>query len=271
MMQKQPSVQIKGLVRFSYLSRNGFAASRHGPDHMRAMLYDPARLDHRFRLFETLCLPTLARQEDPDFALAVLIGDSLPDAARARLEALLSDLPQAHIVALPPLIHIQAVKRAYEALPAQEGATHVAGFRIDDDDAMHRGTVGRIRLLANHLLQIRRPETPFAISFNRGFYLDNAAPRRLVECYEKTPIGIGLTLVAPQGDQATVFRRNHRQLTQYYDCYSEVDEPMFIRSVHAGNDSGATPSGRVGPMSDLMIRRKLRRGFGLSPEELEGL
>ena len=68
-----------------------------------------------------------------------------------------------------------------------------------------------------------------------------------------------------------MFRRNHRQFTQYYDCYTEVAEPMFIRSVHQDNDSGAEPSGREGSLRPRGILRVLRKGFGLTPEMLEGL
>ena len=85
-MDTPNKLQIKGLIRFSYLSENGFAKSEQGMTEMREMLYDPARLDRRFALFERLALHSLALQDDQDFKVAVLIGDSFPDAARARLE-----------------------------------------------------------------------------------------------------------------------------------------------------------------------------------------
>ncbi len=112
---------------------------------------------------------------------------------------------------------------------------------------------------------------PFVIAFNRGFYLDLDAEEPLTEWYEETPLGVGLAMVAAKGDHATIFRRNHRQLTQYYDCYSEVEEPMYIRTVHRDNDSGASANGRQGKMGARIIRRKLFENFGLTPDMLEGL
>ncbi|MFK7838204.1 MAG: glycosyltransferase [Sulfitobacter sp.] len=265
-----PKVQIKGLIRFSYLSENGFAKSMDDLNAMRALLYAPERLERRFKLFERLAFHTMALQDDTDFTCAVLIGECFPDAWRTRLEDMIADFSPLRIVSLPPMIHIQAVKTAYSALPDQEGATHIATFRQDDDDGMHRQTTARIRAVAQNLLQIREDKKPFVIAFNRGLYLDPAADTPVTEWYERAPLGIGLAMVTKVGDHATVFRRNHRHLTQYYDCYTEVGRPMWIRSVHQDNDSSAQPSGRAGHMRPRGIKRLLWDGFGLTHEMLEG-
>ena len=270
-MADKSKVQIKGLIRFSYLSENGFAKSKQGVDKMREMLYDPARLERRFAWFEKLAFHTLSLQDNTDFSAAILIGDSFPDAYRTRLEKLVDGFAPVKIVSLPPMTHVQAVKQAYFALPDDPEATHIATFRQDDDDGMHRATTARIRKVSRALLAARPVDAPFVIGFNRGFYLNTSADPMLTERFERTPLGIGLTLVARKGDHATVFRRNHRQFTQYYDCYTEVAEPMFIRSVHQDNDSGAEPSGREGSLRPRGILRVLRKGFGLTPEMLEGL
>tara|TARA_R110002124_G_scaffold117805_5_gene274898 strand:- start:514 stop:1326 length:813 start_codon:yes stop_codon:yes gene_type:complete len=270
-MDTPNKLQIKGLIRFSYLSENGFAKSEQGMTEMREMLYDPARLDRRFALFERLALHSLALQDDQDFKVAVLIGDSFPDAARARLEGLLADFAPAKIVALPPLKHIHAVKQAYNALEHEADITHIATFRQDDDDAMHRTTTARIRGVGAHMLALRQNRYPFVIAFNRGLYLNPKSPEPITEWYERSPLGIGLALVAHKDDHATVFRRNHRHFPQYYDCYSEVARPMWIRSVHQDNDSEAKPMGRAGKLRPAGIRKCLADGFALTVEMLEGL
>jgi hypothetical protein len=264
-------VQIKGLLRFSYLAENGFAKSAMGLSETRKMLYDPARLTRRFALFERLALHTLKLQEDQDFSIAILIGDDFPTGARNHLEGLLADFPAAHLVALPPMVHIQAVKTAYDALPDDPAASHIATFRQDDDDGMHRDTIGRLRDIGNHMLGLRSTPDPFVIAFNRGLYLDLDAEEPVTEWYERAPLGIGLAMVAPKGDLTTVFRRNHRQFTQYYDCYTEVSQPMWIRSVHQDNDSSATPTGRAGRLKPPGIRKCLRKGFGLNHKMLAAL
>lgn len=267
-MADQLKAQIKGLMRFSYLSENGFTNSTRGLEAVREMLYDPARLDRRFRLFERLAFHTMALQDDTDFSCAVLIGDSFPDKARARLEDIIKDFKPMQIVSLPPMVHIQAVKQAFNALPDDPAATHIATFRQDDDDAMHRSTTARIRSVADNMLQVREDTKPFVIAFNRGLYLDTGSETPITEWYERAPLGIGLAMVTPKGDHATVFRRNHRNLVEYYDCYTEVSRPMWIRSVHGDNDSTAQPQGRAGALRPRGVRRVLADGFGLTPEML---
>lgn len=269
-MAETPKAQIKGLMRFSYPSRNGFAKSVSDLDDRRAVLYDPDRLKRRFYWFERLAFHTTALQDDGDFATALLIGECFPEIWRARLEEIVADCPQFQIVSLPPMVHIQAVKAAYNALPDDPTATHVATFRHDDDDGLHRSATARIRAVADSMLQVRADTKPFIIAFNRGLYLDPKAERPLAEWYERAPLGIGLAMVTPKGDHATVFRRNHRNLVEYYDCYTEIGRPMWIRSVHADNDSSASPQGRAGALRPKGMKRVLWDGFGLTPEMLEG-
>ncbi|WP_236640739.1 glycosyltransferase, partial [Sulfitobacter sp. HI0023] len=87
-------MQAIGLCRFSYPAIGGFQVGHESMADRIAYLYAEERLEERFRLFETVALPCLRAQTDPDFELIVVIGDSLPAPARARLEALLEDLPQ---------------------------------------------------------------------------------------------------------------------------------------------------------------------------------
>jgi len=264
-------LQIKGLMRFSYLSQNGFAKSKDDLNAMRAVLYDPARLERRFRLFEHLAFHTMALQDDTDFTCAILIGEDFPAAWRGRLEEIIAECAPMQIVALPPMVHIQAVKSAFQALPDDPDATHIATFRQDDDDGMHRETIARIRSVASGMLPTRPDKKPFVIAFNRGLYFDRAAEAPITEWYERAPLGIGLAMVTPKGDAATVFRRNHRNLVEYYDCYTEVSKPMWIRTVHEDNDSTAMPQGRAGTLRPRGVKRVLWDGFGLTPEMLKGL
>ena len=63
-----------------------------------AYLYDPTRLNVRFNCLETLTLPSIRGQSDADFTFAILIGDSLPEAAKDRLKTLTADIPQVQII-----------------------------------------------------------------------------------------------------------------------------------------------------------------------------
>lgn len=263
---------IKGLVRFSYPANSGFRLSNGGPEHVHKTLYDPARLERRFALFEMLCLRSLAMQRDTEFQVGVLVGETLPNEARARLTDMLEGITNVNLVTLPAMEHYNAVATAFGELPDIADAEHTVTFRLDDDDAMHAETVGRLRHLTHTLLPLRTRKEPFAIAFNRGFYFDLTNPDQMItECYEKTPLGVGMALVAPVDSRQNVFRRNHRAAAQHFNCYTEIAKPMFIRTVHQDNDSAAETTGHKGRMSQAKMERTLRNNFGVDKDMLKGL
>ena len=242
------------------------------------MLYERFRLEHRLALFEQLALHTLAVQDEDTFRVAVLIGDDLPEWCRTRLALLIAEFPQAQIVALRRRPHYQALCHAYAELPNDPGATHVARFRLDDDDALHRSATRHVRDTATAMLEAGHFKQPFAIGVNRGLYLDLNGPEKAVsEWYEKTPPSPGLTVVAPIADRINCYRYNHRRIGQHMNCYTEISQPMYLRSVHNHNhnhnhnDSMATATGPKGGLKPIGITRMLRRGFAMGDDHFKGL
>ncbi|QBF30096.1 glycosyltransferase [Thalassococcus sp. S3] len=265
------NIQLKILIRFSYLSTAGFSSAKRGLEAVTGMLYDPARLERRFALFETILLPSLAAQTSTDMQVGFLTGETLPNDARRRLEILLAPYPWAQIIDLPIMEQYPAIKAAFAAMPTDPDATHVATMRTDDDDAMHVTIVERTRQLAHQIGAIRLSAEPFVIGFNRGLfmYLGERQPH-YSEVSVRAPLGIGLTMVAPVDHPANIYRRNHRALPQFFDCYTEAHCPMYVRTVHQDNDSGDHPDPGK-PMRPQRLDPLLRDGFGLDPDRLAQL
>ena len=262
-------LQIKGLIRFSYLTEGGFAISEQGEEVARKTIYDPDRLLRRFALFENLTLRSLKLQSNPAFRMGILIGDDFPRDAAHHLATLLADVPQARIIRLPRMVHYRATRIAFEKMGDDPEATHTATLRLDDDDAIHKDWMAHIARLAPALSDARGHDAPLVIAANRGFYFDLNNPQNPVsEWYEKQPISVGTTLIAPRGTPENIYLRNHRKLGQFYDCFTSVSEPMFVRAVHQDNDSHALSSGHQGKMRGPQIEEHLRTGFGLSIEDL---
>ena len=78
-------MQVIGLCRFSYPALGGFQIDHETVEERIAYLYAEERMEERFRLFETVALPSLRQQTDPEFDLIIVIGDSLPRQHRDRL------------------------------------------------------------------------------------------------------------------------------------------------------------------------------------------
>lgn len=259
--------RIVGLVRFSYPALSGFTAKSPDAATLQATLFDRARLERRFALWEILALPSLTAQTDPDFETLILIGDQLPAWAYDRLAAGIAPL-NARITALPPMHHYPAIQKAYAGM--HEGYSHLTSFRLDDDDALDRDHIARLRRTAAGIASFTA--TPFAIAHNRGLFVDlTTGKARFTEVTEKMPLGIGLALCAPAGHPDTIFRRNHRLLPQFLTTFSDASEMAFLRSVHDGNDSNAHTTGVVEPRDDEAVDALLAAHFATDRATLNRL
>lgn len=271
----QTKVQIKALIRFSYLSEGGFSISNMARGDLENYLYNPERLEKRFHLFENLTLPSLTRQTDENFKLGILVASSFPEKPLLRLKSLVAGYKNFQIIQLPTMIHIRAIYQAYDLLTTDTKTTHIASFRLDDDDAVHKEIIACTREHAETMIQVGTNRVdPFVISFSRGFYLrtkTNESEYSFGEFYEKTPVAAGMTLVSPIGNRCNVFRRNHRKANQFFNCYSDINKPMFIRTFHGNNDSTVMPTGRVGDLSPKEIEGILLDGFGQRLESLSSI
>lgn len=263
--------QVSVLIRFSYLARTGFRLARQGIDQARALLYDPERLERRFRLFEQLALPSLLAQSRRDFTTIVLIGKDLPRPARLRLQALLEPLPDARLVALPPLPMFGATRRAFDRA-LDPAATHLTSVRLDDDDAISTDLVARLHALAPRAAALIGDGEPVVISHQNGCYLEIApGGNRLYGVVERTPLGIGLAMLSPVTRRDTIYSRNHRLLGQFYNCISDAVTPAFIRTVHRDNDADPRASGPSFDLTDAEADALLRERFAVSFDTLRAL
>lgn len=263
--------RVVGLVRFSYAGFSGFEKAPEDPAKLAAQLYGRERLERRFRLFEALTLPSLLAQEAAGFQTILLTGEGLPAWARDRLEAAATRLEGCKVVALPPMMHYPAMQAAFDTVAGARD-THLTSFRLDDDDAIDRGLVGRLARQAEGLVALMGAGRPLCIGFNRGFFLELApGGNRLWDVVEKLPLGIGLAMVAPAAGRENIFRRNHRILPQFFTTLTDAETPAFIRTVHPDNDSAARASGVQGKMAPEAIARAVAAGFPFTAAELLAL
>lgn len=264
------SNQIVGLIRFSYPARGGFSKSFDTVSQAEAFLYDAERLERRFQLFEKMCLPSLRRQSDPDFICLVLTGENLPAPARARIKAHLATLADGRLITLPAKPHYGAMKAALKQVDI-EGATHRTTFRLDDDDALDTGFVARLKSTAQKVHGLAGGE-PVALSFNRGFYVrKSAAGNEVFDATERTPVSVGTALVAPAGHSDNVYARNHRFLPQFFNTYSQMQTPAWIRTIHQDNDSDPFIQGLSDEMTTDAIAEVLKKNFAQTFDDLLAL
>lgn len=265
---------IVGVCRFSYPALSAFRKTPTQAEEARAMLYDPARLERRFALFEALMLPSLEAQSDRDFQMGFVIGDDFPQPFRQRLETLLKRLPGAYLHPHPPAPNYKATHSAYKAADL-DGASHLTSFRLDDDDAMDRDFIARLRRQAQGLHPLSGGK-PFVIGQTNGFWLETGrrdgadTPARIYDVHERTP-ACGVALVSGVKSGLTAYVHNHRDLAERFSTYLDAVTPAFIRTVHRDNDAAPHVAGSKNKFDQAEIKAQIERHFPFSLAQLLAL
>ena len=267
----QPKLKTIGVLRFSVLTPTYYSERFKTLDDTAAHLFAPERMELRFRLFERLCLPSLARQSDPDFDAIVMTAESMPDEYLERLDALLRPLPNIHLRPVGTGKHYPLLRAAYNSVPV-DGHTHRIMFRLDDDDALDLDFVRRTKRLAQGLLHLHPEPPPTIIAYNRGFYVRAAeGENEVFDACERAPLSTGATLVAPLDHATNPYRFVHRKFAQHYNTYSDITVPGFIRTIHADNKSNPAVMGLSHQMQPGHVAEELRTHFGVDIADLRAL
>ncbi len=268
-MPTQNNNQIIGLIRFSFPALSGFAQKHDSPEEMLRFLYDPARLERRFKWFEKLCLPSLQAQSDTGFETVVLTGQDMPSDALAHLCDLVETLPHAAVIAEPPRHHYNTLRDCVKRVADPE-ATWRTTFRLDDDDALDTGYVARLRGHCAWLAPQVTPKSPMAIAYNRGFYVDTNG-REVFDATERLPLSVGTALMTTVDYPGNIYARNHRHVGQFFNLFTEISAPGFIRAIHGDNDSNPSINGRSRTMDTADIKTEIDANFATSYDELLAL
>lgn len=228
-------MQIFGLCRFSYPALGGFQVGHDTIDDRIAYLYNDARLEERFRLFETVALPCLRAQTDPDFELIIVVGDTLPKHHMDRLRDITASLPQARIQPEPPRPHREAMKDILNS--ARNPDLPCLQFRFDDDDAVAVDFVERLRNASDECFGLTQEYRTVAFDWNRGLIAEyGAAGIAAVEVYRPYDVAALGMYVRPRCP-LTIMNYAHNKIGRFMPTVSYDTKHMFVRGHNASNDS----------------------------------
>ncbi|WP_425083519.1 putative rhamnosyl transferase [Ruegeria profundi] len=232
-------MQVIGLCRFSFPALGSFQTEHETLDDRRRHLYSPARLEERFRLFESSTLPCFREHTDEDFELLVVIGDCLPKDAYDRLHDLTADVKQVRIVQESPRAdksHRHIMKDILNAARKDPDQPCIQ-FRHDDDDAVSVDFVERLREAARDSKGLMERNTIVGIDFNQGFFARLNADGITAKPTHKPLLGVGLGMHIAGGCKQTIISFTHHRMGRFMPIVSYTDAPMWVRSLNGFNDS----------------------------------
>ena len=205
-----------------------------------AFLYDDARIEERFQLFEAVALPSLRAQTDPNFELIIVVGDQMPEHRLARLTALIADMPQVRIHAEPPRPLREVMKEALNTA-RRDFSQPCLQFRFDDDDAVGVDFVERLRKAADDCEGLTRQHKSVAFDWNKG-YIAEYGDKGISATEIFRPFDVAALGMWVKGDcHLTIMNFAHNKINRFMPSVS-FDEPrMFVRGHNASNDSRQKP------------------------------
>lgn len=268
--QRPEPVEVIGLCRFSWPGLGGFQRAPDTLEARTAALYAPDRLEERFRLFESFTLPSLRAQSDEDYRIGIVVGPDMPQ--RARLDALLRDLPQAEVLELPPAPHRDAMREAIMRMRRQPERPS-AQFRLDDDDAVGRDFVARLRTAATGHATLAEARGFFTVDFPVGWQA-TVGPRGIHAAETVVPhLGVAFAIVFAGGVRKGVFDFAHQKVPRFMACVSFPDPDMYVRGLHGSNDSGPAGGRRADPLTllDAAGEARFHRAFGIDADRVRAL
>ncbi|WP_324755136.1 glycosyltransferase [Roseovarius sp. Pro17] len=243
-------MRVIGICRFSYPALGGFKRMHDTVADREAYLYGSARMALRFAHFETLTLPSVRAQTDPDFTFLIVIGQNMPEPWLTKLRTLCAPVPQIKIVECEPLKHRLALQLAIQD-ELGEGRPESLQFRLDDDDAMGVDFVELARSVARRTARLRRRQPRTAIEFNTGYAATLSSDGIIAKDVISAFWACGLAVHFADGDNKTIMNFGHHKLHHVMPSIIHPHPSMYIRAKHTDNDSEAKFRPRnMKPLSD---------------------
>lgn len=259
-------VQVLGLCRFSVPGLGAFQSAPSDLTARRAMLYAPARLAQRFLWFEHVLLPSIRHQTDPDFTLVVLLGEDFPEPWRARMAALVADVPQVVLDYAPPGDHRQVCHAAIRR-HIDPAASAVMQFRLDDDDAVAIDFVARLRAELPVVWPLFARAGYVGLDFCKGVVLSDDGQAPVVTLRRALYWTPAMAVLTKPDSAKHILDFPHHIVWRHMPTVTYPDEVMFLRGAHGGNDCAIEPDRRSPSLPEDRWESLLFRRFRISLAE----
>lgn len=195
----------------------------------RRMAGDPKRLRIRERLFEAICLPSLAAQPADRFTGLVLASDELPEPFADRLRKILEPYPNLHPLFLPPTSAREAFASAMRRFPCPDGARLT--FRLEGCDAVAAG-------YTDYVERYRKPEyVGHCVSLFHGLGLCRLRGRTRIWERKHYMADVGLALVGAADAVETVYDVDRARVAESLPTIVDATRPAFLMTSRASGAS----------------------------------
>lgn len=238
------TTSVIGFCRFSFFGPSDTKMSYDDRTKAFETLYDPARMETRFLLFEHLLLRAIAAQTNPNFTLHVMSSDVMPEAFKFRLTALCAAVPSVQL-------HLcKSEKLPAEIAPilkeTNDRHTKQVQFRIDDDDALSVNFIDRLHHWASMLWQ------EALITMPRGLMLydEDNAPK--CQPFFRSLTGAGFAYLTTGKARKNVFQFAHLASGRRYPAMADPTFCSHIQTFTSSCDTSFRAKRKIAQFSGQM-------------------
>jgi hypothetical protein len=212
----------------------------------------PEWLDERIGLFARYCAPSINAQTQEDFDWIVFCDPRTPPAdlnricsfdprIRIAFFATQEEIPDQR-ARRPPEVSAQTrlspgdgtVLPTLRVFPhVRPGTEVVVATRLDNDDALSRHYLRRVRGLVDHFLETGHPQWLYNPML--GYKLDHETKLLFPLSKPNSPFLTMFERVSDVGRPAGPFSGNHSHMHEQYPTYLDDGAPLWLMVIHGGN------------------------------------
>jgi len=192
-------------------------------------------LNTRFKLFEEICLPSVAMQTNQEFHWVVFFDSKTPMQYKSRIETLTKVYPF-----IPSYVDLFDLTKIRPVLFRQyAGEEMLLTSRLDSDDVLSVNYVEETQAIARNLSHRS------VINFDNGLILLSKNNKDAL--YEHQDKSNPFTSLVETFDMnfSSILAISHTDLHQFAEVVHVKDKPMWLQLVHGGNVSNRVRGYRV--------------------------
>ncbi|MGA9120175.1 MAG: glycosyltransferase [Bacteroidota bacterium] len=197
---------------------------------------DSAWLEHRFRLFEEFCYPSVRAQTTSDFTWLAFFDTSTPPEYKDRIAQLAKWKPfvPCFVSEVMSVESFAGMKKSLLFPRVSPGTTHLISTNLDNDDALHARYVETVQK------EFSGQDFEF-VNFTNGYVFDRERERLYLRSHHSNPFA---SLLERLENSKTVWCAPHPEFSRIGPVRQVETEPMWFQVVHGRNVSNSTAEAR---------------------------
>lgn len=230
-------IQPIGVCRFSLVTEGGFKHQLSSPEDVAAHIFGDRRMGIRMAWFRHVLMPSIRAQTDQDFTFVVLASTVMPQKWQDQLLEAVSGCPAIRLDFVEPGKHWKICNAAFHRY-TEPDTDIVAQFRLDDDDALERSYISRVRSdFKQFVAPLYQRFGKVSCDYTRGFILDADSSEARLYRTDSLALTCGQTVYLPPHSRDSLFTWGHHRLHCVMPTVTLNDGNMYLRGRHGTNDT----------------------------------